>query len=148
MKYSEVKELRWADEARSMVLCTVTFEGLLAPVPFTASPGDVEAHGAEIFKRCTAGEFGSIGDYVPLGADQLVANAKLRRDELMAVAARRIAPLQYAVDGAIATDAEKASLTGWKLYSVALNRIEQQAGFPQTIVWPAPPDAQLSAPQT
>lgn len=145
MQYSEVKDLRWADEAKSMVQCTVAFDGLPTPVPFTASPGDVEAHGVEIFQRCTAGDFGPIGDYVPLGSARLATNAKVRRDELMAEAARRIAPLQYAVDEAIATDAETTLLRGWKLYSVALNRIEQQAGFPQTIAWPDPPDAQ-SAP--
>jgi hypothetical protein len=148
MKYSEVKDLRWADEAKSMVLCTVSFEDLPAPVPFTASPDDVEAHGVEIFQRCTAGDFGAIGDYVPLGTAQLAAKAKARRDELIAEATRRIAPLQYAVDEAIATDAESALLSGWKVYSVALNRIESQAGFPQTVVWPDPPDAQPSASQT
>jgi hypothetical protein len=148
MKYSEVKDLRWADEAKSMVLCTVTFEDLPVPVPFTASPGDVEAHGVEIFQRCTAGDFGAIGDYVPLGTAHLTANAKARRDELMSEATRRIAPLQYAVDEAIATDAESALLSGWKLYSVALNRIEQQGGFPQTIAWPEPPDAQPAPSQS
>jgi hypothetical protein len=148
MKYSEVKDLRWADEARSTVLCTVTFDDLPAAVPFTASPGDVEAHGVEIFQRCTAGDFGPIGDYVPPGTAQLATNAKVRRDELMAEAARRIAPLQYAVDESIATDAETALLRSWKLYSVALNRIEQQDSFPQAVAWPDPPAAQSTASQT
>jgi hypothetical protein len=139
MKYSEVKDPRWADENRSAVLCTVTFDELFSPVPFTASPGDSEAHGIEIFQRCTAEAFGPIGEYVPPADGELEARAKANRDERMAEAARRIAPLQYAVDEAVATDAETASLKRWKLYSIALNRIEQQDGFPASIAWPDKP---------
>ena len=139
MKYSEVKDPRWADENKSMVLCTVTFDDLFSPVPFTASPGDSEAHGVEIFLRCAVGEFGPIGDYVPPADGELVAKAIADREELMAEAARRIAPLQYAVDEVVATDAEIVALKGWKLYSIALNRIEQQEGFPLSVVWPDKP---------
>ncbi|KAK52535.1 caudovirales tail fiber assembly domain protein [Bordetella bronchiseptica OSU054] len=39
----------------------------------------------------------------------------------------------------IATPEEQASLIAWKQYRVALNRIEQQAGYPTEILWPTAP---------
>lgn len=63
-----------------------------------------------------------------------------RRDELLRVAAIRIAPLQDAVDLGSSTEAEAALLLSWKQYRVDLNRIEQQAGFPTVIDWPESPE--------
>lgn len=68
-------------------------------------------------------------------ADQTLA----RRDALLAMAALRIAPLQDAVDLAEATTAETDALRAWKLYRVALNRIESAAGFPESVQWPTEP---------
>lgn len=62
------------------------------------------------------------------------------RDTLLAEAAIRIAPLQDAVDLDDATPAEIAALKAWKQYRVALNRIEQQAGFPASVNWPVKPE--------
>lgn len=61
------------------------------------------------------------------------------RNALLATAALRIAPLQDAVDLGDATAAEEAALKAWKQYRVALNRIEQQSGFPGSVVWPKAP---------
>ncbi|NWD73268.1 tail fiber assembly protein [Pseudomonas gingeri] len=66
-----------------------------------------------------------------------VANAK--RDDLLSVAALRLAPLQDAVDLDTATDADTTNLKLWKQYRVAVNRVPEQPGFPTTINWPAPP---------
>lgn len=55
------------------------------------------------------------------------------------IADEAIAPLQDAVDIDDATDEEKALLTLWKKYRVALNRLPDQEGYPATISWPAPP---------
>ncbi|MFF3703888.1 tail fiber assembly protein [Pseudomonas qingdaonensis] len=66
--------------------------------------------------------------------------ALAQRDALMAVAATRMAPLQYAVDLGDATADEEAMLAAWKRYSVDLNRIEQQETFPDQIDWPVSPD--------
>ncbi|VVP17308.1 hypothetical protein PS870_03627 [Pseudomonas fluorescens] len=52
----------------------------------------------------------------------------------------RIAPLQDAVDLGDASDGDVASLKLWKQYRVALNRIEQQTGFPVTVDWPVAPN--------
>lgn len=71
--------------------------------------------------------------------DQMVVAANAQRDSLLAVAALRIAPLQYALDLEAATEADKTNLTAWKLYSVEVNRVSDQSGFPVTINWPAQP---------
>lgn len=71
--------------------------------------------------------------------EELLATANAQRDSLLAIAALRIPPLQYAVDLDAATEADRASLTAWKLYSVEVNRVSGQAGFPAEIDWPVQP---------
>lgn len=71
--------------------------------------------------------------------EQLVAEAAAEKAYRMQVATATIAPLQDAVDLDDATDAEKALLTAWKQCRVALNRIEQQAGYPAEVDWPVQP---------
>lgn len=65
--------------------------------------------------------------------------ALAQRDGLLAIATARIAPLQDAVDLDQATAAEIALLKKWKQYRVALNRIQDQAGFPASVDWPIAP---------
>ncbi|MFK0087584.1 tail fiber assembly protein [Pseudomonas sp. NPDC090755] len=62
-----------------------------------------------------------------------------KRDSLLRTSATRIAPLQDAVDIEEATDAEKAELVLWKKYRVALNRVQDQPGYPGTVSWPTIP---------
>lgn len=76
----------------------------------------------------------------PPTPDEQRVVALAQRDALMAVAATRMAPLQYAVDLGDATADEEAMLAAWKRYSVDLNRIEQHETFPDQINWPVPPD--------
>lgn len=64
-----------------------------------------------------------------------------KRDELLMKAAIRIAPLQDAVELGIATAQEKLALKQWKAYRIALDRIEEQNGFPSSIEWPDQPQA-------
>jgi len=71
--------------------------------------------------------------------EQLAQEATAARDQLLRAAATRIAPLQDAVDLDDATAAEVAELKAWKQYRVALNRIDQQPGYPTTIEWPISP---------
>jgi hypothetical protein len=61
------------------------------------------------------------------------------RDALLREAVLRIAPLQYAEDIGDASHEEQLQLLEWKLYSVELNRIEKQPGFPAQITWPIVP---------
>ncbi|MEQ1967349.1 tail fiber assembly protein, partial [Xenorhabdus nematophila] len=53
-------------------------------------------------------------------------------------AANSIAPLQYAVDLKMATNAEQESLTAWKKYCVLLNRVDCSAA--PNIDWPKAPE--------
>lgn len=89
-----------------------------------------------------------IGEKIPEGAslvpipptsEELVVMALAKKDELLTAAALRIAPLEDAVDLGEATDADIVSLKSWKLYRVAVNRVEQQPGFPHEIEWPLSP---------
>ncbi|WP_223527972.1 tail fiber assembly protein [Pseudomonas sp. A-RE-23] len=70
---------------------------------------------------------------------ELAAAALVRRDERLARAALRIAPLQDAVDIDQAYEAELQLLRLWKNYRVDLNRIDQQDGFPTSVAWPIEP---------
>ncbi|MGE8100284.1 tail fiber assembly protein [Pseudomonas fluorescens] len=65
-----------------------------------------------------------------------VVAAQNERDVRLREASMRIAPLQYAVDLGDATPQEQSALLDWKRYCVALNRIEQQAGYPLEVEWP------------
>jgi hypothetical protein len=71
---------------------------------------------------------------VPTAAEMLA-----QRDALLAQAALRIAPLEDAIDLDLETPEDIEALTAWKQYRVELNRIEQQAGFPDAIEWPVAP---------
>lgn len=71
--------------------------------------------------------------------EALKLKALSTRDGLLREAATRIAPLQDAVDLGDASVGEEAELKNWKQYRVALNRVQQQTGFPTTIDWPVTP---------
>lgn len=77
---------------------------------------------------------------VPPTPEELRAKALAERDALMATAAARMAPLQFAVELGDATETEKATLIAWKRYCVELNRIEQQPQFPTAVAWPVSPE--------
>ncbi|NWE20204.1 tail fiber assembly protein [Pseudomonas sp. P7548] len=81
-------------------------------------------------------------DIVPLPptATEVATAAIAKRNELLAIAANRMGPLQDAVDVERVTDDEVALLKLWKAYRIDLNRIEQQDGFPAEIQWPVSPD--------
>ncbi|CAM3821679.1 tail fiber assembly protein [Pseudomonas wadenswilerensis] len=70
------------------------------------------------------------------------------RDERLANASMRIAPLQDAVDLGEASAHEQEALLAWKRYRIALNRLDQQPGYPLSIDWPSSPeDATAPPPQ-
>lgn len=79
-------------------------------------------------------------DHVPAPptADELKAIAITKIDEILAIAAIRIAPLQDAVD-LQKPDANTGLLTKWKQYRIDVNGISAQKGFPVDIDWPSEP---------
>ena|SRR5476651_2475003 len=71
--------------------------------------------------------------------EEIKGDALSQRDQLLNVAAIRISPLEDAVDLDDASESDIANLKKWKQYRVALNRIDQQPGFPADVSWPAAP---------
>lgn len=57
-----------------------------------------------------------------------------------AQADREIAPLQDALDLDEASEQEQQRLRAWKRYRVALNRLPEHDGFPDTLEWPTCPE--------
>ncbi|MFY3049320.1 tail fiber assembly protein [Achromobacter xylosoxidans] len=87
------------------------------------------------------------GDGLPVWAalpeptnEQLIASADARKNELLYLAAMRMAPLEDASELDLATDDEVESLRQWKAYRIALSRISTQPGYPASIQWPEPPN--------
>ena len=69
--------------------------------------------------------------------EEILAVNSATRDQMLAVAAVRIAPLQYAVDLDDATASEAEMLTRWKQYSKSVNRVNLTVVSPE---WPQSPD--------
>lgn len=76
---------------------------------------------------------------LPPTREELIEQANIKRDSLLAAAASRMGPLQDAVELDEAVPDEVSLLKAWKQYRVALNRVEQQAGFPVDVTWPELP---------
>lgn len=76
-------------------------------------------------------------DTPPPSKEQLVAEAKAKKQTLIAEATVAIAPLQDAVDLGMATPEEDAKLKEWKIYRVLLNRIDTSSA--PDIEWPLNP---------
>lgn len=72
-------------------------------------------------------------------AEQRLAQVAAETAARRAVADSTIAPLQDAVDLEEATEADIETLKAWKKYRIALIRVPDQPGYPDTIDWPAPP---------
>lgn len=66
MKYSAVRNCKWATEDHSSIECEVNFNDITDEEwsPFGANPNDHYEHGREIFARAVAGEFGEVAEYV------------------------------------------------------------------------------------
>lgn len=100
---------------------------------------DFETYGSSSLVEMTETEIQQHLAPPVLSLEEVTANALRERDGMLAQAAIRIAPLQDAVDLGEANASEEQALIAWKRYRVAVNRVEQQGGFPADIDWPAPP---------
>ncbi|WP_323151452.1 tail fiber assembly protein [Pseudomonas glycinae] len=72
-------------------------------------------------------------------AAQRLAKITVETARLRSIADTAIAPLQDAVDIGEATDNDINQLRAWKTYRVALNRLPDQPGYPDTVNWPQSP---------
>lgn len=115
----------------------VRFAHLPEPVPFTARKDDPEAHGRELYSRAVFGEFGPIElipTPLPTEAEQWA-----RLNSEMKHATLAMAPLEDADKLGIISEVERAQLTTWQQYRVALSRLPQSDGWPSSVTWPEMP---------
>lgn len=85
MKYTQVKNLQWANAEHTAINCDVDFDDLREElVPFTAvASGDYE-HSHQIFAECVAGQYGEIAEYVAPVVPEYVAPPAPTKEQLMA----------------------------------------------------------------
>lgn len=53
---------KWVNAEKTMIECVLKHP-VFGPIPFTASPNDVEDQGRELFARIVAGDFGPVADF-------------------------------------------------------------------------------------
>lgn len=95
----------------------------------------------ELGKQIKADDAGMPTSYEPeITQEQMKLSVDLELSRLLQEASTKISPLQDAVDLGIATEAETESLTKWKTYRVAVNRVPTQPGYPTEIDWPPMPE--------
>ena len=60
--YSDVKNPRWANEEKTLIVCEVNFDHINSEEysSFAARLEDIYTHTIEIYNRCVAGDFGTI----------------------------------------------------------------------------------------
>lgn len=105
---------------------------LPTPDPETHAPA--QGFAAIDWSQMVTAESKALAEIEQLRAS-VMADIALRR----AAADQAIAPLQDAVDLEEATLGETDALKAWKRYRIALNRLPEQPGFPETIDWPELP---------
>lgn len=115
----------------------VRFAHLPEPVQFTARKDDPEEHGRELYSRAVFGEFGEIKVLTPSPPTEAEQQARLTA--LLKQAASFMAPLEDADKLGIISEREKAKLTAWQHYRVALYRLPQSEGWPTDVTWPDAP---------
>ena len=64
-KIESAKELKWANAEKIKIDCVVKFEHFDEEIPFTIDPNDFYQHSLDLWSSATAGEYGTIADYVP-----------------------------------------------------------------------------------
>ncbi|MCW0506913.1 tail fiber assembly protein [Aeromonas piscicola] len=115
----------------------VLFAHLPEQVQFAARKDDSEEHGRELYSRAVFGEFGDIEVITPAPPTETQQQARLTA--LLKQAATTMAPLEDAKELGIISEAERAQLTAWQRYRVALYRLPQSEGWPTEVNWPEMP---------
>ena len=122
----------------SGIICAINSDvSMLWPIGLSV----VELNPTKLPKRCLAnGEWVFDGKKVSqriYSAEEMMARAEARKNELLASAGKAVAPLQDAVDLGMAMEEEIVQLKLWKTYRVQLSRINPQNA--PDIDWPVAP---------
>lgn len=98
-------------------------------IPFTASPNDTDSHGLLIYQAALNGAYGEVQPYVKSEAEYI--------SEALSERNRRISDIDRVASNPILwgelSEEEKEKMTSDRK---TLTEIEQQEGFPQSVVWP------------
>ncbi len=81
MEYTSVKNPKWTSDEKTSIECIVNFNNI-GEIIFTATPDDYHQHTTEIYKRCVAGEFGTIVEPVKTKNDEEVKITFLSIEEI------------------------------------------------------------------
>lgn len=85
MKYTDVKNPKWANAEHTAIDCEVDFDDLNEEyVPFTALPSDDYEHSHQIFAECVEGKWGTIAEYVAPPVPEYVPPPAPTKEELLA----------------------------------------------------------------
>lgn len=131
MRLKYARNLRWADEARTIIDMVICWDEFPQELPFTASAYDAEEHGRQIYQHAIAGAFGEIQDYVPpppVSADVVALQVRQERDARLA-----------RTDWTQAADVPEITKNKWASYRQQLRDLPHQSGFPFDVVWPDSP---------
>ncbi|WP_256217842.1 tail fiber assembly protein [Pseudomonas sp. NBRC 111140] len=107
-------------------------DGLVAlPTPDAEQPAPAQGYAAIDWSQVVTAE-----DKARAASEQRRASVIVEIAHQRTLADTAIAPLQDAVDLEDATAEEVNALKAWKRYRVALNRLPEQPGFPDSMSWP------------
>lgn len=134
MEYTNVTNLKWANEEHSMIECVVDFVKF-GPSPFGAIKGDLEPHGQEIFNRCVSGEFGPIAEYTPPPGPTEEGMSLFVRDQRNML----LTQSDWTDTLSAKTRLGDELYNAWQTYRQALRDVSLQEGFPFNVVFPTPP---------
>ena len=151
MKYTSVRNPKWANAAHSRLICEVNFDDLTEDfVPFTATAFGDYPHAHEIFARCVAGDFGPVAEYVPpadITGEEALNQVRGKRNNILTTEVDPLVsnPLRWA-------DLSDSQQQAWAAYRRALLDItatypnpayvwnEAAQGFAETgVTWPVKP---------
>jgi hypothetical protein len=128
---------RQYDGDSETITLDVLFSHLPDAVQFAARKDDHEQHGRELYVRAVFGEYGPIEVSTPPPPTEAKQQARLNEERHRATAV--MAPLEDADRLGIISESEKAQLTAWQHYRVALYRLPQSEGWPTDVAWPDAP---------
>lgn len=105
--------------AEGTAIDVIVLHGDYGSIPFTATPGDTEEIGREIYAAAMAGDFGEIAPYEP---PVFVVPAQAQKDTLLKKAGAEIDALRDVVKYAGPKQNEQyaASLEEWERYRAAV----------------------------
>lgn len=121
MKYSNVTNIKWASNNNDSIVADVEFEGV-GVIPFTATSGDPEPHGVEIYNRCVAGDFGDIASYTDLPAE-ITQAVTMRQARLALLSEGHLESVETAI-AALSEPQKSAALIEWEYASTVERKSE------------------------